>query len=305
MAVLVTGGAGFIGSHIVDKLIERGYDVCIVDNLLSGNVCNINPKAKFYQLDIRDNLEKVFEENKIEYCIHQAAQVSVAKSMEDAYLDCSINVLGTVNLLDYCAKYKVKKFIFASSAAVYGEPEYIPIDENHPLRPESFYGLSKLTSEEYIKMFAHNFNFEYIIFRYSNVYGPRQDPFGEGGVVSIFCERMQSSKDVIIFGDGTQTRDFIYVEDVAEANCVALETSVSGTFNLSTGKNVSVNELFEILSGLTGYKKSPVYQPKRPGDIAHSCLSNNLLKSVLGFSPQFSLLEGLKKTVEYFIDRSV
>ncbi|ADQ04527.1 NAD-dependent epimerase/dehydratase [Caldicellulosiruptor owensensis OL] len=305
MAVLVTGGAGFIGSHIVDKLIERGYDVCIIDNLISGNVRNINPKAKFYKLDIRNNLEEVFEKNEIEYCIHQAAQVSVAKSMEDVYLDCSINVLGTVNLLEYCVKYKVKKFIFASSAAVYGEPKYIPIDENHPLRPESFYGLSKLTSEEYIRMFAHNFNFGYVIFRYSNVYGPRQDPFGEGGVVSIFCDRMQNNKDVIIFGDGTQTRDFIYVEDVAEANCIALESFVSGTFNLSTGKNVSVNELFEILSSLTGYKNNPVYQPKRPGDIVHSCLANNLLKMEFGYVPQYSLLEGLKRTVEYFSNKSV
>lgn len=305
MAVLVTGGAGFIGSHIVDKLIEKGYDVCIVDNLLSGNIENVNPKARFYKIDIRDNLENIFKENKIEYCIHQAAQVSVSKSMEDPILDCSINILGTLNLLGFCAKYKVKKFIYASSAAVYGEPQYLPINENHPKKPTSFYGISKLTAEKYVEIFANMYGFEYVIFRYSNVYGPRQDPFGEGGVVSIFCERMQNGKDVMIFGDGSQTRDFIFVEDVAEANCLALESPIKGTFNLSTNRSVSVNELFRIISSLTGYQKSPVYTNERPGDIKHSTLDNGLLENVLSWTPKYLLREGLEKTIEYFKNKSV
>lgn len=305
MAVLVTGGAGFIGSHIVDKLIEKDYDVCVVDNLVSGNVENINPKAKFYKVDVRDNLEDVFKENKIEYCIHQAAQVSVTKSMEDPLLDCSVNILGTLNLLSFCARYKVKKFIYASSAAVYGEPQYLPIDENHPKNPMSFYGISKLTAEKYIERFAQNYGFEYVIFRYSNVYGPRQDPFGEGGVVSIFCERMQNDKDVLIFGDGNQTRDFIFVEDVAEANCLALKNPIKGTFNLSTNTRVSINELFEMISSLTGYQKNAVYAQRRAGDIQHSTLDNSLLKSLLSWSPKYSLKEGLTKTIEYFKNKSV
>ncbi|WAM33094.1 SDR family oxidoreductase [Caldicellulosiruptor morganii] len=305
MAVLVTGGAGFIGSHIVDRLIERGYDVVVVDNLISGNARNINPKAKFYKRDIRDDLEDIFKENRIEFCIHQAAQVSVSKSMEDPLLDCSVNILGTVNLLNYCRKYSVKKFVYASSAAVYGEPKYLPVDEKHPEDPLSFYGISKLSAEKYIERFAESCGFEYVIFRYSNVYGPRQDPFGEGGVVAIFCERMQNAKDVTIFGDGNQTRDFIYVEDVAEANCLVLENSVSGIFNLSTNTRTSVNDLFEMISSLTGYKKNAIYAPKREGDIDHSCLDNSLLKSAFSFSPKYQLKEGLQITIEYFKDRSV
>jgi len=305
LTILVTGGAGFIGSHIVDSLIETGYDVCVLDNLSSGNISNINRDAKFYRFDLRDDLSSIFIENKIDCCIHQAAQVSVSKSMSDPFMDSDININGTLNLLKYCVNYDVKKFIYASSAAVYGTPQYLPIDELHPKNPTSFYGISKLTPEFYIKTFAQIYNFKYVIFRYSNVYGPRQDPFGEGGVVSIFSQKMIDKDTVEIYGTGEQTRDFIYVKDVAYANLKAIDYQKDGVFNLSTGKRISINELFRTMVGLTGYDKIPVYKEKRLGDIDHSCLDNSLLIKEFNWVPQYSLEEGLRYTVQYFKDKTV
>lgn len=305
MTILVTGGAGFIASHIVDKLIAKGYDVCIIDNLESGNVQNINRNARFYKYDVRESLDKVFEENNIECCIHQAAQVSVSKSMINPFFDAETNIIGTLNLLQYCVKYNVKKFIYASSAAIYGTPQYLPIDEEHPKNPTSFYGISKLTPEFYIKNFAEIHHFGYIIFRYSNVYGPRQDPFGEGGVVSIFSERMINNKEVEIFGSGEQTRDFIYVEDVADANVLAIDYPENGVFNLSTNTKTSINALFSIMADIAGYKKVPIYKEKRLGDIEESCLDNTKLKNKFNWTPKWTLCEGLKNTIQYFRDRIV
>ncbi|MEZ0536360.1 NAD-dependent epimerase/dehydratase family protein [Caldicellulosiruptoraceae bacterium PP1] len=300
MNILVTGGAGFIGSHIVDKLIELNHNVCVIDNLSTGKIDNLNRNARFYKDDLKNNLEYVFEENKFDAVIHQAAQTSVSRSMEDSKLDLESNILGTLNILNLCKKYNVKKIVYASSAAIYGTPQYLPIDETHPINPESFYGISKYTPEMYIKVFAQSYNIRYVILRYANVYGPRQDPFGEGGVIAIFSERMINNKDVIIYGDGSQTRDFVYVEDVANANVLALEYSENGVFNVSTDNSISINNLFKQMAILSDYKKMPIYEKERLGDIKHSRLNNKEILKNLIWEPKYTIVEGLQKTINFF-----
>ncbi len=225
MKVLVTGGAGFIGSHIVDKLIEEGYEVIVVDDLSSGKEKNINKKAKFYRLNIQDSgLESVFQKEEPDYVNHHAAQIDVRRSVSYPILDAKINVLGTINLLQNCLKYKTRKVIFASSGgAIYGEQQVFPAPENHPLRPISPYGITKLVAEHYLYYYKTIYELDYMSLRYANVYGPRQDPFGEAGVIAIFIKKMLNEEQAIINGDGEQTRDFVYVEDVARANLLAMK----------------------------------------------------------------------------------
>lgn len=295
MSILVTGGAGFIGSHITDELINNNYEVIIVDNLYTGKKENINTDARFYELDIRSpDIEKIFQENKIEYVIHHAAQASVGSSMKDPVYDMSVNIQGSLNLLSLSARHGVKRFIAASTAAVYGHPEYLPVDEKHPTNFLSFYGLSKHTMEQYIKLFG----LDYIIFRYANVYGPRQDAFGEAGVISIYIDRMKEQLPIEIHGDGSQTRDFIYVSDIANANLKAVQTTAKNiTLNLSTNAQTSIIELFNTLKDLTGYKIQPIYTDTRAGDIKDSCLDNSFAKEILGWHPKVELKQGLEKTI--------
>ncbi len=297
MAILVTGGAGFIGSHIVDLLINKGNEVIIADNLSTGNAANINEKAKFYNIDIRSSeLESIFINHKIDYVFHEAAQASVAVSMNFPMEDMTINIFGSINLLTFSKKYNVKKFITASTAAIYGIPEYLPVDEAHKITLLSFYGLSKYTMENYIKMFG----IDYVILRYSNVYGPRQDSLGEAGVVAIFIDRMTQNLPIEIHGDGEQTRDFIYVEDVAAANLAVLSPEIKNEmFNISTNNSISINKLFDTIKDSCNSTSEKVYKDERTGDIKHSRLDNSKLKQVSEWSNHYAVEEGLNHTINW------
>lgn len=280
--VLITGGAGFIGSHIVDNLLENNYKVIVIDNLSSGNLKNLqdNNNLKFYQLDIvKDNLEEVFELEKPDFVIHLAAQTSVAYSVINAETDAVMNIVGSIKILKLCKKYNIKKIVAASSAAVYGIPQYLPIDENHPTIPMSPYGLSKLTMEKYIKLSG----VPYIIFRFSNAYGPRQQSSKESGVIAIFNDAMLNNKPINIYGDGEQLRDFIYVEDIAKSCIEALKSDVQNEiFNFSTNKGVTINQVFDEMKKVYGYKLQASYLPERDGEIRDSILSNSAFVSFFG-----------------------
>lgn len=265
--VLITGGAGFIGSHITKKLINNDYNVIIVDNFSSGKLSNLEDSSKikiFNENILSKNIDKIFEETKPNYCIHLAAQTSVSNAMKDPMKDAEINVCGSINVLSACRKYKVEKILTASTAAVYGTPKALPIKELSQTKPISYYGVSKLTMESYVK----SFGVDYVIFRFSNVYGPRQNNQGEAGVISIFDNKMKNNEKIIIEDDGKQTRDFLYVEDVARACLWAISSDIKNEIiNVSTNINVSINELFETMSKIYHYDKVPMYVAKRNGDI--------------------------------------
>ena len=296
--ILVTGGAGFIGSHIADKLIENNYDVIILDNLTTGNKNNINPKAEFVNADIRDkDLDEKINFKDVEVVIHQAAQINVRYSVENPVNDANINILGTINILEFMEKYDINKIIFASSVGIYGEPNYLPVDENHPINPLSPYGLSKYVGEEYIKLYNRLYGIEYAILRYSNVYGERQDPRGEAGVISIFIDKMLKNQNPVIFGDGNQTRDFVYVGDVTRANLMALNWK-NEIVNIGTGKETSVNELFNIIKNEIGFKGTAIYDKPREGEIYRIYLDIKKAES-LGWEPEVDLKDGIKKVVNW------
>ncbi|AEM78227.1 SDR family oxidoreductase [Thermoanaerobacter wiegelii] len=306
MKVLVAGGAGFIGSHIGDLLIENGYEIVIVDNLSTGKEKFINKKAIFYKKDITDDdLYEIFRKEKPDYVIHQAAQIDVQKSIDNSVFDAKVNVLGTVNILECCRKSGVKKIIYASSAAVYGNPEYLPIDEGHKINPISSYGISKHTAEHYFEVYSQLYDLKYTILRYANVYGIRQDPKGEGGVISIFTDKMLKGERPVIFGDGNQTRDFVYVKDVAKANLLALERGDNEVVNVSTNKPTSINELVDMMNKIMNTSLEPIYTEPRKGDIMHSYLDNKKALDVLGWKPEYSLEDGLRETIEYYRGRYV
>lgn len=302
MNVLVTGGAGFIGSHIVDKLISQGHRVVVVDNLLTGKKENVHPNAIFYQCSINSSeVEGVFAREKIDYVIHQAAQVDVGRSIQEPLLDAETNILGSVHLLELCRKYKVKKMVYGNSGgAGTGEPLYLPVDEGHPIQPLSPYGVSKHTVEHYLYVYAHLYGLRYTSLRYANVYGPRQDPFGEGGVVAIFAYKLLHDQTPTIYGDGEQTRDFVYVEDVAEANILALEKGDNTCLNVGTGKEISISELFRAMREISGVQVLPCYEKARPGDIKRSMLCCDKIKNALGWLPRTDLREGLRQTFKFF-----
>ena len=302
--ILVTGGCGFIGSHITDELIDKGHDVVVADNLSSGSLINLNSKAKFIKADVTiiEQIEEIFKLYDINAVCHHAAQISVAVSMERPQFDVNTNVIGIINLLQMCAKYSVKRFVFASSAAIYGNPEYLPIDESHSLNPLSFYGLSKQMSEQCIRIYANNSNMTYGILRYANVYGPRQKAEGEGGVVAVFMNRMGSDQDCNIHGDGKQTRDFIYVKDIAKANVKALESNLNFTANVSTNVYTDISELFSTMKKQTGYTKQPIFTKPRKGDIKDSYLKNTVINDLLKWEPVYNLEQGLKETAKYFMN---
>lgn len=293
--VLVTGGAGFIGSHVSDLLISKGYNVIVVDNLSSGADANLNKQAKFYNLDINSpDLENIFKENKIDYVFHFAAQANVSFSTKFPTIDATENILGSINILNLCKQYGVKKFIPASTAAVYGIPTHLPLDEEHNTTCLSFYGISKLTMEKYTQLFG----VDYIIFRFANVYGPRQSAHGEAGVVAIFADKMQNNENITIHGDGEQTRDFVYVEDIAKVCLKAIESEVKNEIiNVSTNTAISINTLFEIMSQNYNYKKTPIHSEERFGDIKHSILDNKKCQKLLGLIPQTAVEKGLKTLI--------
>ncbi len=305
--ILVTGGAGFIGSHIVDRLILEGFDVVVVDDLSTGNKRNLNPKAEFYAGDIcsKSDLEVIFSEHNIKRIIHEAAQVSVVSSVRDPFFDAHTNVLGTVNLLECAREYEVEKLVFASSGgAVYGEPKSLPLKEDHCIAPLCPYGLTKYVAEEYLKLYNRLYGLDYTVLRYSNVYGPRQDPFGEAGVISIFIDRLLGDIQPTIFGDGDQTRDFVYVGDVAEANLLAVQKKnmPENIFNIATGVQTSVNALFDLLKTATGASTDPVFEEPRKGEVRFCALDIEKAKSVLGWTPKADIEKGLMETVSYFRD---
>lgn len=302
MKVLVTGGAGFIGSHVVDALIQQGYQVVVVDNLSTGRLENINPAATFYQADIcNSGLEGIFEKERPELVNHQAAQTVIQKSMEDPVFDARQNILGSLNLILQCLCFGVKKIIYASSGgAVYGEPKYRPVDESHPINPISYYAISKHTVEHYLHLAHLENSLSYVMLEYSNVYGPRQSPKGEAGVVAIFTRQMLQGERPTIFGKGDKTRDYVYVADVVMANLLAMEKSISGVYNIGTGVETSDQEMFDLLAGLTGYKGNPHYAPVRKGEIYRICLDCSKAQKKIGWQPQFLLREGLTETVNYY-----
>jgi len=303
MKVLVTGGAGFIGSNIVDLLIDNRYKVTVVDNLSTGKKENLNPRAKFYKIDIRSsNLKKVFKRERPDYVLHQAAQTQVRKSILNPVYDSRININGSLNLLECCKKYNIEKIIYASSGgAVYGEPRYLPVDENHTINPISPYGVSKYMVESYLYTYNKLFGLDYIILRYSNVYGPRQDPYGEAGVIAIFIGKFLNKKRPMIFGDGNQTRDFVYVEDVAMANFLALKKNTKDKiFNIGTGKGYSVNEITRKIKGILDSEIKPIYDSPIKGEVRDICLNIKLSKKELGWKPQIDMDTGLKNTMKWF-----
>ena len=301
MRITVTGGAGFIGSHLVDRLIEDGHTVQVIDNLYTGNKEFVHSKAQFIELDIRDpKLYSVLEEFRPDYIFHEAAQTEVSTSMSDPMLDCDINLMGLINLLNAAVKLDVKKFLMPSSAAVYGNLDTLPLNEEMIGNPSSFYGLTKLTTEHYLRIYHEAFGLPYICYRYSNVFGPRQGNGGEGGVISIFAKAIVQGSSIIIYGDGKQTRDFIYVDDVVEANILGMQHQVTGIYNVSTGISSSVNLLVDEFRNISGKDIEVVYDKPRLGDIRDSVLATDKSEKELLFTAKYNLHDGLIKTYEYF-----
>jgi UDP-glucose 4-epimerase len=301
MKILVTGGAGFIGSHLVDALIQRGHQVIVVDNLSTGRLENVNAAAAFCEASICDpELERILEKEKPEIVSHQAAQTVIQKSNEDPVFDAQQNIVGSLNLVQQCLRSGVKKIVYASSAGIYGEPEYRPVDESHPVTPISYYGISKHTVEHYLSLSYLQNSLSYAVLRYSNVYGPRQNPKGEAGVVAIFARQMLQGERPTIFGKGDKTRDYVYVADVVTANILAMEKGINGVYNIGTGVETSDQQVFDLLAALMGYKGNPQYAPVRKGEIYRICLDSGKAQKEIGWQPQFALREGLAETVNYY-----
>lgn len=300
--LLVTGGAGFIGSNVADKFISLGHKVVIVDNLSTGFKENVNPKARFYKVDINSKkIEQVFKDEKPEIMCHHAAQIDVRKSVSDPIFDAKVNIEGTLNLLNNCVKYKTRKVIFASTGgALYGEQDYFPADEKHPERPLSPYGIAKLAIEKYLYFFRESYGLDYVSLRYANVYGPRQNPWGEAGVVAIFTQKLLSGEKAVINGDGKQTRDYVYVKDIIDANLLALNYAESDFFNIGTGMETDVNTIFNLLKKKTGSKQKEMHGPKKPGEQKRSVLDYSKAKKILGWSPKYDLEKGMEGTVKYY-----
>ncbi|HEY3247743.1 MAG TPA: NAD-dependent epimerase/dehydratase family protein [bacterium] len=302
MKVLITGGAGFIGSHVADAYVAAGDEVIVVDNLSAGRREYVPAAARFYEVDIRsDALREVMDRERPDVVGHHAAQASVSVSVQHPQLDAEVNVVGTINVLALCAEFGVRRVVLASTGgAIYGEPQgTLPVDETHPIHPLAPYGISKYVGELYLRYFSAG-GPSAAVLRYANVYGPRQDPRGEAGVVAIFAQAMLEGRAPVVFGDGTQTRDFVYVEDVARANLLASRSEASETANIATGIETSVNDIYRELGRLTGYSGPPQHAPVRKGDVYRIALDPARARKWLDWTPQISLDEGLRRTVGWF-----
>jgi UDP-glucose 4-epimerase len=301
MKVLVTGGAGFIGSHVVDTFLGNNFEVVVVDDLSTGHDYNLNPKAAFYKVDIRSpQMAEIFEKERPDFVDHHAAQMDVRKSVVDPLFDADVNVRGSINVIECARRYGVKHFVYISTGgAVYGEPVYLPCDEDHPINPICPYGASKHTVEHYLYMYHVNYGLNYTVLRYPNVYGPRQDPHGEAGVVAIFTGKMLKGEQCVIHGDGENTRDYVYVGDCAKGNLLALTVEhKSGIFNLGSGIPTSVNQIFHTLKNITGYQLPEIHGPGKLGETRYIYLKANKAQQELGWQPTWDLEKGLQHTVE-------
>ncbi len=305
MKILVTGGAGFIASQIADAFIDEGHEVVILDDLSTGFEENINPKAKFVRLNINDHeVSSLFEEEKFDVVNHHAAQMDVRRSVVDPAFDANTNILGTINLLQNSVKHGVNKFMFASTGgAVYGEQEYFPADENHPTNPLSPYGISKLSVEKYLYFYFNEYKLNYTILRYANIYGPRQNPFGEAGVVAIFSTKFLKGDQPIINGTGEQTRDYVFVKDVVKANVLTLNDKISAVYNVGTGKETNVNELYANLNSIVGKGQVEKHGTAAAGEQMRSVISSEKILNNFNWKPSTKLKDGLKETVNYFKDK--
>lgn len=302
MKILVTGGAGFIGSHVADRYIAAGHEVWVLDNLVTGKRENLNPAARFVEMDIRQakEVEALFAAEKFDVVNHHAAQMDVRKSTEDPVYDAECNILGSLNLILSATRHGVKKFIYISTGgAVYGEPKRLPVEEDDPINPECQYGISKHTVEHYLYLYRVLYNLNYTVLRYPNVYGPRQNPHGEAGVNAIFAGLMLAGKRPCIFGDGRQVRDYVYISDIVEANVLALSRGDGEIINLGSERGTTVLELFEHLKRLTGFQGEPDFAPPRLGEIRCIYLSGRKARQVLGWQPTVDVPSGLQRTVEW------
>ncbi|MGH9733887.1 MAG: NAD-dependent epimerase/dehydratase family protein [Candidatus Acidiferrales bacterium] len=307
MKIVVTGGAGFIASHVADAYIAAGHDVAIMDDLSRGFRNNVNARARFYQGDVRDRefLESVFQREKPEAVNHHAAQMDVRRGVQEPVFDASVNILGSINLLDACVAHKVQRVVYISTAgAAYGEPKELPVREGDPINPITPYGISKHSVEHYLFTYRVLYGLPYVVLRYGNVYGPRQSSKGEAGVFAIFCERILGGVRPVIYGNGSKIRDYVYIEDVARANVLALERGAGEIFNIANGVATTDYEVFRVVrDGLGLGDLEPDYVPVRPGEIDRIYLDISKAERLLGWKPAVSLEEGARRTVAFFRSR--
>src|SRR3989344_591472 len=303
-AILVTGGAGFIGSNLVRKLLNSRHRIIVIDNLSTGKLSNLeldNPRLIFIKTDINRDLENVFSRYKPSIVFHLAAQIDVRLSMSNPLLDAKINILGSLNVLELARKFKVNKIIYSSTGGViYGSPKKIPVSEDYPSSPICAYGLSKYIIEEYLRLYYQSYGLKYIVLRYGNVYGPGQNPKSEAGVIAIFINQLLSAKQPILYDNGLQKRDYVYIDDIVKANLLAIKKDVCGVFNIGTGKATSAKQILKKIERLLSIKVKPLLAPKRLGEIKQISLNSNLAKRTLGWQAETSLSAGLKNTINYF-----
>ena len=310
MRILITGGAGFIGSNVADAYLAAGHDVAVIDDLSSGSAGNVDPRTRWYRVDVRDaELDAVFSEERPEVVCHHAAQVSVRRSVEAPQADAEVNVLGSLNVFEAARRHGTRRIVFASTGgAIYGEQTGPPADETHPCRPRSPYAVAKLAVEHYLDYFRATFGLEAVVLRYANVYGPRQDPHGEAGVVAIFLQRILAGLAPTIFGDGEQVRDFVYVEDVVAANLAALRVATppdeTAVFNIGTGRATSVNELWRVIQAVARPAVGAYHEPARSGDVQRSVLDPARAARQLGWRPAVNVEEGLARTWAWFVEQA-
>jgi len=303
--VLITGGAGFIGSHIQDSMLNKQHNTIIVDDLSTGHRRNLNPKSVFHEIDIRtDTMRDVFDTHHPEIVFHLAAQMDVRRSVKEPTYDADVNIVGSIKLMELCREFGTKRIIYASTGgAIYGEPDYMPADEKHPVSPMCQYGISKHTVEHYLELYHKNYDLSYLALRFPNVYGPRQDPHGEAGVVAIFSLLMLRGKQVTIFGDGSKTRDYVYIGDIIKACEIGVETDTVGVYNLGWGTEVKDFEIYDSVRRHTESDLPPIYAPRRLGEVERICLDATRARDVLGWEPTVTLDDGIKSAVSFYRDK--
>ncbi|MFH1968254.1 MAG: NAD-dependent epimerase/dehydratase family protein [bacterium] len=299
---LITGGAGFIASHLVDKLIEKGHKVAVIDNLSTGKKENLNSKADFHKADIQDaKISQIFKKTKPDIVFHYAAQIDVRKSVENPVDSAKTNILGSLNILENCKKFRVKKIVFASTGgAIYGEAGIVPTPEDYTPQPLSPYGIEKFIVEHYLNFYKKEYNLDYLILRFANVYGPRQNSKGEAGVIAIFCDKILKGENPVINGDGKQTRDFVFVDDVVTANILGIKKNKTGIFNIGTSKETDINTIFQKINKFFGSKYKEIHVPGKKGEQERSCLDFKNAQKLLGWKPKYNLDKGLEETKKWF-----